>query len=178
MMRQKSTENLLDAYTRSNSIYAESGNWFLIRLWVVYAIPDISLSLLAVYLVLLRIVRRGVAQLRGYVFRLMSRPAPCLLSSYPFAVRRTAPLRVEYLRREKEGDFGGDLAPRDGSGTMKAYPIKLTAHVRTYAFGERLIPEKLGKKGVPEGVVAETWEVSDYRETSGQVINGEYAGLC
>jgi hypothetical protein len=37
MMRQKSTENLLDAYTRSNSVYAESGNWFLIRLWAAYA---------------------------------------------------------------------------------------------------------------------------------------------
>ncbi len=64
----------------------------------------------------------------------------------------------------------------DGSGKMNTYPIKLTAHVRAYAFGERLIPEKLGKRGLPEGVVAETWEVSDYRETSGQVVNGEYAG--
>ncbi len=59
---------------------------------------------------------------------------------------------------------------------MNAYPTKLTAHVRAYAFGDRLIPELLDKRGVPEGVVAETWEVSDYRETSGQVINGEYAG--
>jgi mannose-6-phosphate isomerase len=61
---------------------------------------------------------------------------------------------------------------------MKPYPIKLTAHVRAYAFGGRLITEKLGKKGVPGGgIVAETWEISDYRETSGRVINGEYAGL-
>lgn len=62
------------------------------------------------------------------------------------------------------------------SGAMNAYPIKLTAHVRAYAFGGRMIPERLGKRDVPEGVVAETWEVSDYRETSGRVINGEYAG--
>ena len=47
---------------------------------------------------------------------------------------------------------------------MQTYPIKLTAHVRSYYFGERLIPEMLGKKEVPEGVVAETWEISDYRE--------------
>src|ERR671927_1929041 len=60
---------------------------------------------------------------------------------------------------------------------METYPIKLTAHVRTYAFGGRLIPKKLGRKDVPEGVVAETWEISDYRETSGRVINGEYTGL-
>ena len=59
---------------------------------------------------------------------------------------------------------------------MNAYPIKLTYHVRAYAFGERLIPEMLGKRDVPAGVVAETWEVSDYRETRARITNGEYAG--
>jgi mannose-6-phosphate isomerase len=59
---------------------------------------------------------------------------------------------------------------------METYPIKLTAHVRAYAFGGRLIPEMLGKKDLPGGIVAETWEISDYRETSGRVINGGYAG--
>jgi len=56
------------------------------------------------------------------------------------------------------------------------YPLKLSFHVRNYAFGARLIPELLGKRGVPEGIVAETWEVSDYRDTSGTVINGALAG--
>ena len=32
---------------------------------------------------------------------------------------------------------------------MNWYPLKLTAHVRTYAFGERLIPDKLGTTGMP-----------------------------
>ncbi len=59
---------------------------------------------------------------------------------------------------------------------MNCYPIKLTYHVRSYAFGERLIPELLGKRDAPGGVVAETWEISDYRETTGTVTNGEYAG--
>ena len=59
---------------------------------------------------------------------------------------------------------------------MDWYPIKLSAHVRGYAFGERLIPQKLGKENVPDGVVAETWEISDYRDTSGIVANGEFAG--
>ncbi len=59
---------------------------------------------------------------------------------------------------------------------MEWYPIKLTAHVRTYNFGERLIPQRLGKAGLPDGVVAETWEISDYRETTGQVTNGALAG--
>jgi mannose-6-phosphate isomerase len=59
---------------------------------------------------------------------------------------------------------------------MQWYPIKLTTHVRTYAFGERLIPELLGKQGAPDGRVAETWEISDYRDTSGTVIGGAAAG--
>ena len=59
---------------------------------------------------------------------------------------------------------------------METYPIKLTYHVRAYAFGGRLIPQVLRKKDVPEGIIAETWEVSDYRETTGEVANGAYAG--
>jgi mannose-6-phosphate isomerase len=59
---------------------------------------------------------------------------------------------------------------------VQTYPIKLTYHVRAYYFGERLIPERLGKRDAPEGIVAETWEVSDYEETTGMVTNGPYAG--
>ncbi len=56
------------------------------------------------------------------------------------------------------------------------YPLKLTFHVRSYVFGERLIPEQLGKTGVPDGVVAETWEISDERNTRATITNGEFAG--
>jgi len=59
---------------------------------------------------------------------------------------------------------------------VDAYPIKSSYHVRDYYFGERLIPEMLGKKDAPDGAVAETWEISDYRETTGTVLNGPYAG--
>jgi len=59
---------------------------------------------------------------------------------------------------------------------MDWYPLKLTAHVRTYAFGERLIPDRLGKAGLPEGTVAETWEISDYRDTTGTITTGALAG--
>ncbi len=59
---------------------------------------------------------------------------------------------------------------------MQWSPLKLTFHVRTYAFGERLIPERLGKSGVPEGVVAETWEVSDHRDARATVTTGAFAG--
>jgi len=59
---------------------------------------------------------------------------------------------------------------------LDAYPIKLGYHVRDYYFGERLIPDLLGKEDAPEGRVSETWEISDYRETTGTVANGAYAG--
>jgi mannose-6-phosphate isomerase len=59
---------------------------------------------------------------------------------------------------------------------VDAYPIKLSYHVRDYYFGERLIPVMLGKNDAPDGVVAETWEISDYQETTGTVTNGPYAG--
>lgn len=59
---------------------------------------------------------------------------------------------------------------------MTWYPIKLTAHLERYTFGERLIPERLGKTGLPDGVVAESWEISDYGETTGLVTNGPWAG--
>jgi mannose-6-phosphate isomerase len=57
------------------------------------------------------------------------------------------------------------------------YPLKLTTHARDYTFGERLIVDRLGKRGLPaEGRIAETWEISDYGETSGIVRNGPFAG--
>ncbi len=57
------------------------------------------------------------------------------------------------------------------------YPLKMTFHTRHYTFGERLIVDRLGKRGLPaEGRVAETWEISDYGETSGVVRNGDLAG--
>jgi mannose-6-phosphate isomerase len=59
---------------------------------------------------------------------------------------------------------------------MQWSPIRVTYHVRTYAFGDRLIPEKLGKVGVPDGVVAETWEVSDQKDARATVTSGPFAG--
>jgi mannose-6-phosphate isomerase len=59
---------------------------------------------------------------------------------------------------------------------MQWYPLKFTAHVRSYAFGARRIPETLGKSGMPDGIVAETWEISDYKDTTGSVIIGALQG--
>ncbi len=55
-------------------------------------------------------------------------------------------------------------------------PIEVTYHVRSYAFGERLIPELLGKQGVPDGVVAETWEISDHKDARASILSGPFAG--
>lgn len=60
---------------------------------------------------------------------------------------------------------------------MKWYPIKLTAAVREYAFAQRAIADRLGKKDVPPtGKIAETWEISGYKEAMGTVTNGALAG--
>lgn len=59
---------------------------------------------------------------------------------------------------------------------MNWYPLELSFHVRTYAFGERLIPDMLGKTGVPDGTVAETWEISDQKDARATILNGELAG--
>ena len=58
---------------------------------------------------------------------------------------------------------------------MDWYPLKLTAHIRTYVFGERQIPDRLKKQGLPGGTIAETWEISDYRDTTGTITNGPLA---
>ncbi|MDF3040523.1 MAG: mannose-6-phosphate isomerase, type 1, partial [Thermomicrobiales bacterium] len=55
-------------------------------------------------------------------------------------------------------------------------PMRMTYHVRTYAFGERLIPEMLGKEGTPEGVVAETWEISDQKDARATITSAPFAG--
>ncbi|MDF3018606.1 MAG: Phosphomannose isomerase-like protein [Thermomicrobiales bacterium] len=59
---------------------------------------------------------------------------------------------------------------------MEWSPIRMTYHVRTYQFGERLIPEMLGKQGVPDGVVAETWEISDQKDTRATITSDPFAG--
>jgi mannose-6-phosphate isomerase len=59
---------------------------------------------------------------------------------------------------------------------MEWSPIRLTYHVRTYSFGDRLIPDLLGKQGVPAGTVAETWEISDQKDTRATVTSGPFAG--
>jgi len=60
---------------------------------------------------------------------------------------------------------------------MQWSPMEMTHHIRTYSFGERQIPERLGKRGLPAGVVAETWEISDYRDTTATITRGSLRGM-
>lgn len=60
---------------------------------------------------------------------------------------------------------------------MKAYPLRLTLPIATHIFGGELIKNLLGKEGLPDGRIAETWEVSDVEGMRATVKNGEYAGM-
>jgi len=57
-----------------------------------------------------------------------------------------------------------------------AYPLRLSTGIRRYAFGARLIADRLGKAGLPEGAIAETWEVSDHDDEPAVVLDGAYRG--
>jgi mannose-6-phosphate isomerase len=41
------------------------------------------------------------------------------------------------------------------------HPLRLTTPVKQQVFGGRAIAERPGRRGLPDGPVAETWEVSD-----------------
>ena len=60
---------------------------------------------------------------------------------------------------------------------MRWYPLRLTTSVRHYVFGGRAIPEKVGKPGMPDGRIAETWEVNGEEGGNATVIDGSLAGL-
>ena len=58
---------------------------------------------------------------------------------------------------------------------MTLYPLFLTRQFRHYYFGKELIKQKI-TADVPAGLLAETWECSDYGAVSAQITNGLYQG--
>jgi mannose-6-phosphate isomerase len=56
------------------------------------------------------------------------------------------------------------------------YPLKLPSPTQPLVFGGRAIAERLGRGGLPDGRVAETWEASDVEGMGGEVTNGPLAG--
>lgn len=59
---------------------------------------------------------------------------------------------------------------------MDWYPLRLTTPMEPHVFGGRAIPERLGRGGLPEGRIGETWEVSDVDGMLAEVTNGPLAG--
>ncbi|WP_051846937.1 type I phosphomannose isomerase catalytic subunit [Streptomyces sp. NRRL F-5053] len=55
-------------------------------------------------------------------------------------------------------------------------PLRLTTPVARHVFGGRAIPDRLGRTGLPDGPVAETWEVSDVEGAGAEVVGGPLAG--
>jgi mannose-6-phosphate isomerase class I len=60
---------------------------------------------------------------------------------------------------------------------MDWYPLRLSVRARLLVFGGRAIAERLGKKGLPDWPVAETWEVSDVDGYVAEIRNGPLAGM-
>ncbi|MER6712589.1 mannose-6-phosphate isomerase [Streptomyces sp. NPDC006129] len=59
---------------------------------------------------------------------------------------------------------------------MDWYPLRLTTPVKQHVFGGRVLAGRLGRTGLPDGPVAETWEVSDVDGEGARVADGSLAG--
>ncbi|WP_063764504.1 class I mannose-6-phosphate isomerase, partial [Streptomyces sp. NRRL S-481] len=59
---------------------------------------------------------------------------------------------------------------------MDWYPLRLTTPVKQHVFGGRALAERWGRTGLPDGPVAETWEVSDVDGAGARVADGPLAG--
>lgn len=62
------------------------------------------------------------------------------------------------------------------SGSIGWYPLRVTAPARPLVFGGRTIARWLGKQGIPDWAIAETWEVSDVDGNQSVVTDGALAG--
>ncbi len=56
------------------------------------------------------------------------------------------------------------------------YPLRLTVTAKPLVFGGHALARRLGKKGLPDWSVAETWECSDVEGNRSVVTNGPLAG--
>ncbi|MER7076896.1 mannose-6-phosphate isomerase [Saccharopolyspora kobensis] len=56
------------------------------------------------------------------------------------------------------------------------YPLRLSTPIAAHVFGGRAIADRLGRRGLPGGRIAETWEVSDVEGSGCTVLDGPLAG--
>ncbi|WP_308036393.1 class I mannose-6-phosphate isomerase [Streptomyces sennicomposti] len=59
---------------------------------------------------------------------------------------------------------------------VRLYPLRLTVTAKPLVFGGHALARRLGKTGIPDWSVAETWECSDVAGLSGVVTEGPLAG--
>jgi mannose-6-phosphate isomerase len=59
---------------------------------------------------------------------------------------------------------------------MDWHPLRLTTPTRSHVFGATIIADRLGRDDLPEGRIAETWEVSDVDEDVATVAEGPLVG--
>jgi len=59
---------------------------------------------------------------------------------------------------------------------MDWYPLRLTTPAKPLVFGGHAIADRLGRTGIPDWGIAETWECSDVDGNQGDVANGALAG--
>ncbi|MFE6460512.1 class I mannose-6-phosphate isomerase [Streptomyces cinereoruber] len=67
-------------------------------------------------------------------------------------------------------------AHRTGGSRPVLSPLRLTVTARSLVFGGHAIARRLGKAGVPDRSVAETWECSDVEGAGSVVADGPLAG--
>ena len=60
--------------------------------------------------------------------------------------------------------------------SLPLYPYKLTYGLRRYGFGGRRIPDLYPAKNTPEGIIGETWEITEHHDDVSAVKNGPLAG--
>ncbi len=68
----------------------------------------------------------------------------------------------------KPGSYAG--------GAIDWYPLRLTSTARPMVFGGHAIARELGKRGLPDWALGETWEVSDVDGYAATVAAGALAG--
>ncbi|SDQ08296.1 class I mannose-6-phosphate isomerase [Quadrisphaera sp. DSM 44207] len=59
---------------------------------------------------------------------------------------------------------------------MNWYPLRLTTPAKPLVFGDHVIARRLGKRGIPDWGIGETWECTDVDGDNGDVTNGSLAG--
>jgi mannose-6-phosphate isomerase class I len=67
-------------------------------------------------------------------------------------------------------------APGGSGEHVDWYPLRLTTPAKPLVFGGHAIARRLGRTGIPDWGIGETWECSDVEGNTGDVVDGPLAG--